>query len=92
MGDNKFGLVCPDVLHCYSSPIAEQSIVMTCLSVCPLSCLRNYIPDLSMRDTYIRGSVILWRRSDMLCTSGFMDDVIFAHKPMRFDVMFVHKE
>ena len=31
--------------------------------------------------TYCRGSVLLWRRSDMLCTSGFMDDLIFAHKP-----------
>ena len=26
-----------------------------------------------------RGSVLLWRRCDILCTSGFMDDVIFAH-------------
>ena len=24
-----------------------------------------------------RGSVLLWRRCDMLCTSGFMDDVTF---------------
>ena len=24
--------------------------------------------------------------SDMLCTSGFMDDVIFAHKPRLLDV------
>jgi len=31
--------------------------------------------------TYGRGSVLLWRRSDTLCTSGFMDDVIFAHQP-----------
>ena len=31
---------------------------------------------------YGRGSVLLWRRSDhMVCTSGFMDDVMFAHKP-----------
>jgi len=31
---------------------------------------------------YGRGSVLLWRRSDTLRTSisGFMDDVIFAHK------------
>ena len=29
--------------------------------------------------TYSRGSVRLWRRRDMLCISGFMDDVIFAH-------------
>jgi len=33
-----------------------------------------------------RGSVLLWRRSDMLCTSGFMDDVIFAHRPRLLDV------
>jgi len=33
-----------------------------------------------------RGSVLLWRRSDTLRTSGFMDDVIFAHKPMLLDV------
>jgi len=33
-----------------------------------------------------RGSVLLWRRSDTLCTSGFMDDVIFAHKQRLLDV------
>jgi len=36
--------------------------------------------------TYGRGSVLLWQHSDMLCTSGFMDDVIFAHKPKLLDV------
>jgi len=36
--------------------------------------------------THGRGSVLLWRRSDMLCTSGFTDDVIFAHKPRLLDV------
>ena len=29
--------------------------------------------------THDRGSVLLWRRCDKLCTSGFTDDVIFAH-------------
>ena len=33
-----------------------------------------------------RGSVLLWRRSDTLCTSGFVDDDIFAHKPRLLDV------
>jgi len=33
-----------------------------------------------------RSSVLLWRRSDMLCTSGFIDDVIFAHKPGSLDL------
>jgi len=36
--------------------------------------------------THARGSVILWRRIDTLCTSGFTDDVIFAHKPRMLDV------
>jgi len=36
--------------------------------------------------TYGRGSVFIWRRNDMLCTSGFMDDVVFAQKPMLLDV------
>ena len=30
-----------------------------------------------------RGSVLFWWRSDTLCTSGFMDDGIFAHKQPR---------
>jgi len=36
---------------------------------------------LSVHVTYGRGSVLLW-----LCTSGFMDVVIFAHKPMLLNV------
>ena len=38
--------------------------------------------------TYGRASVLLLRRSDTLCTSGFMNDVIFAHKPRLLDVLF----
>jgi len=37
------------------------------------------------RVTYGRGSALVWRRSDMFCTSGFMDDVMFARKPRLFD-------
>ena len=29
---------------------------------------------------------MLWRRTDPLRTSGFIDDVIFAHKPRLLDV------
>jgi len=36
--------------------------------------------------TYGRGLVFFWRYSDMLCISGFMDDVIFAHMPRLLDV------
>jgi len=38
--------------------------------------------------TYDRGSVLLWRCSDRHTSriSGFMDDVIFAHKPRLLEV------
>jgi len=63
-----------------------------CASVCV--CLSAIIsPELHIRSspiffarvTYGRGSALVWRRSDMLCASGFMDDVMFAHKPRLFD-------
>ena len=61
--------------------------VFLCLSVCVcLSAIMSL--ELHVRSspnfvlvTYGRGSVLLWRRSDMLRTSFFMDDVIFGHKP-----------
>ena len=59
------------------------------MCVCPRSYLRNYTSDLHQifaLVTYRRGSVQFWRRSDTLCTSGFMDDVIFAYKPRLLDV------
>jgi len=62
--------------------------VSVCLSVCVFACPRSYfwnytfdLHQIFVHVTYGRGSVLLWRRSDTLCTSGFMDDVIFAHKP-----------
>jgi len=30
--------------------------------------------------------VVLWRSSNTLCTSGFMNDVVFTHKPRLLDV------
>jgi len=59
-----------------------------CVFVCPRSYIRNYTSDLHQFFAHVtcgRGSV-LWRRSDTLSTSGFMDDVIFAHKPRLVDV------
>jgi len=62
--------------------------VSVCVFVCPRSYLRIYTADLHqfffVHVTYGRGSILLWRCGDMLCTSGFMDDVIFAHKPRLF--------
>jgi len=60
-----------------------------CVFVCPRSYHRNCASD--RREiffyliTYGRGSVLLWRRSDMLRTSGFMDDVTSARKPRLVD-------
>ena len=39
-----------------------------------------------MHVTYGRGSVLLWRRSDTLRISDFMDNVIFAQKLGLLDV------
>ena len=52
-----------------------------CLSVRDLifRTTRPIFTKFSVHVIYCRGSVLLWRRSDSLCTSGFMDDVIFAH-------------
>jgi len=67
----------------------QRVCVCVCLFVCPRSYLRNYTSHLQqifMHINYGRGSVLLWRRSDTLCTSGFMDDVIFARKLRLLDV------
>jgi len=72
----------------YSAPIGERSIVVSvsvclslcvcfCVCACPRSYLQNYTSDLHEifeRVIYVGGLVVLWRRSDMLRTSGFMDD------------------
>jgi len=65
--------------------------VCLCVFVCPRSYLRNYTSDLHqffLHVAYGRDSVLLWRRSDTLCTSGFrpVDGVIFAHKPQLLDI------
>jgi len=78
----------------YSAPDkgAEYCDERVCLSEC-LS-VRDHIfgttrPIFTNFFTHVtcgRGSVLLWRRSDMLGTSGFMDDVTLAHKPRLLDV------
>jgi len=75
--------------------IGERSIVMSAsVSVCVCLSARNHIFE-NTRPIFIkffvhvvcgRGSVLLWRRSDRLCISGFMDALIFAHKPRLLDV------
>ena len=49
-------------------------------------CVRKHFSETTFRSsqnflcvTYVCGLVLLWRRCDTLCTSGFVDDVIFVH-------------
>ena len=60
-----------------------------CVFVCPRSYLRKYTSDihqfLYMLPVAVARS-FSGRVVNMSCTSGFMDDVIFAHKPRLLDV------
>ena len=75
-------------LHCYFAPGRDAVIAISvslCLSVC-LS-VRSHIsksarPDFTKFSVHVscgRGSVLLCRQCNTLCTSGFVDDVIFSH-------------
>ena len=62
------------VIPCYSAADRGAEYcderVCLCVFVCPRSYLRNYTPELRIffvHVSYGRGSVLLWRRSDMLC-------------------------
>ena len=71
-----------------ASSIGQRSTVTT-VCVAQRAYLWKYTSDLYqffVRATYGRGLVLLWRHCDMLCTSGFTDDVILAHKPRQLNV------
>ena len=59
--------------------VCTWACVCVCLSVsvCPHGYLRNHVTDLHHSCACLRGSVsvLLWCHCDMLCTSGFVDDV-----------------
>jgi len=68
---------------------AEYRDERVCLRVCVCLSVRDHIFE-SARPIFTkcfvhvtrgRGSVLIGRRFDTLRTSGFMDDVMFAHKP-----------
>jgi len=78
----------------YSTPdrgveYCEERVCL-CVRVCQSTIISSdlHVQSLpvSVHVTYGRGSVLLWRRNDMLCTSGFMDNIIFAQKPRLLDV------
>ena len=73
--------------------------VSVCLSVCVPVCLRVCLSAIISSELHVRSfpifvhvtdgrSSVLLRHSDMLYTSGFMNDVIFAHEPRLLDVLF----
>jgi len=58
-----------------------------CLSAVYLWNRWTDLREICSADPCVRGSVFLWRRCDMLCTSGFMDDVTFGRSgPWRLHV------
>jgi len=76
-------LHCAAPLHIFTPPpIRERSTVMpVCLSASEhisQNCMSHF-RQLFMHVTYVRGSILLWRRCDILCTSGFTDDVLLVH-------------
>ena len=60
--------------------------VCVCLSASLISGTTRPIFTNCVLVTYGSSSVPRWRRCDTLCTSGFMDDVILAHKPKQLNV------
>jgi len=59
--------------------------MFVCLSVCLLAYLENHTAEFHLL-LYVacgRGSVLLWQDCDTLCTSDFVDDVIFTYAALR---------
>ena len=67
------------------------TVVSVCLSVCLLAYLINDMFKLQdifctcYQTTSSRDLVVLWRQCNALCTSGFVDDVMFSHNGANTD-------
>jgi len=71
-----------------------------CVSVCPLACLKTTRPSFTKFSVHVtrdRGMVLRRRQCNKLCTSGFVDDVMFAYNGQepksrfeRFWIVFNH--
>jgi len=70
----------------WSIAISLSVCLSVCVSVCVCLSVRDHISGTTgwifaifcVQISYGRDSVVLWRRCDTLCTSGFMDDVMFT--------------
>jgi len=73
------------VLPAYSSIDRQTVITLPDLSVCVSACLSSQMPQEPQYATSKLHVIFcacyrhLWQRCDTLCTSGFVDNVIFAH-------------
>ena len=68
----------------YGSDVLRSACMYVCLSVCPLGYLKNaskFHQNFFVHVTRGRGSDLLWRQCNRptLCTSGFVDDIMFSH-------------
>ena len=63
---------------------AEYCDQSVCLFVCLDGLFHNDVTDHLVHVIYAMAIGLLWRRCHTLCTSGFVDDVIFAHNEPRW--------
>ena len=79
----------PDPIGEQSIVMSMSVCQYVCLCVCLWAYLQNYTSDLHqilflcfqalVHVTYGHGLVLLWQHCYKLCTSGFVDDILFAH-------------
>jgi len=85
------------LLNCFTppgpTPIGERSTaksVCVCVCVCLFAIISSELHGRSSPSILCMLPMAVvrsfWRRSDRLCTSGFMNYVIFPHKPTLLDV------
>ena len=80
----------------YSASVAVRSILVSlsvcvCVSVCPWAYLWNRSTDPhEILSTDPCGSVFLWWHCATLCTSGFMDDVMFSRSGCDAETLRLH--
>jgi len=80
---SKFTITGRSVVKVVGGTSTGRFLFVRHVCLCPRAYLQNYVTSdlhqLPMRLIYDRVSVLLWRLSDMLCISGFTNDVIFAY-------------
>ena len=74
-----FADLTPDCFHFWMTLSPRTSEPVHHAPVPPLPWIKILATPLFVLILCGGGSVLLWRHCDMLCTSGFMDDVTFGH-------------